>query len=162
MAELLGSPNDLRRSYLAAVVLYHTTDHYLVQTQGRDAALANGRKSPILELVKKLSASCPEFLLVRDIADATKHCELRPQKEVPRGLVSAASIRRPSGTFSAPFGTAVFGEASIVTVTTDNGERFPLIGILITAYNMWAQLLMRPQIGESQSTTDLLSDSPRE
>jgi hypothetical protein len=54
-----------------------------------------------------------------DIADASKHARLSVPKKAPRQISTAEQLNRPLGIFDAPFGTAVFGEASWVMVTMD-------------------------------------------
>jgi hypothetical protein len=88
-------------------------------------------------LHKELIAACPDFALIRDIADASKHARLHVRDGAPRLVTGAQQITRPHGIFGAPFGTAAFGEASWVVVTLDDGQTRPLAGIVRQVLMMW-------------------------
>jgi hypothetical protein len=86
----------------------------------------------------QLSQQCPDFLVIRDVADASKH---RSLGRVPRKLTSTAQVTRTSGIFDAPFGTACFNQASVVEYELDDGTKRPLLGAVRSVLWMWERLL---------------------
>lgn len=127
--EFFQSPLDIRRGRLAAIVLYHMADYWLIEH------CQAGQKLQALH--KTLIQECPDFVVVRDVADASKHATLRPQTEIPRTVSSAEQVSQTAGVFNAPFGTGVFNEGSMVIVTSDNGASRPLAGALRSVRTMW-------------------------
>src|SRR5579871_1382923 len=79
--EFLTQKIDIRRGRLAAIVLYHMADYWFEENKSSYARLS--------DLHKILISECSDFLLIRDIADASKHAELKAQKEIPRELSSS-------------------------------------------------------------------------
>lgn len=125
VSEFLANPRDIRRGRLAAIVLYHMADYLAL-----DGYMGEDRKEmdTRLNIVRgKLIAKCPDFSLIRDIADATKHAKLSaPKKAPPREVSSSQQLTRSPGIFQAPFGEGVFAEAVIVFATLNDGTVKPL------------------------------------
>ena len=116
--EFLANVKDIRRGRLAAIVLYHMADYLAIEGYaGQDRNVMNDR---LENLRKELITKCPDFSLIRDVADATKHAQLSVQKKVPRKLSSARQITKSPGLFQAPSGEGVFSEAQIVFASLDN------------------------------------------
>ncbi|MPV65838.1 hypothetical protein [Burkholderia sp. BE17] len=134
--EYLAETRDIRRGRLAAIVLYHMADHAALD--GYDGA-AMGERLGALKL--ELIASCPDFALICDIADASKHSRLQVRLKTPRQISTAGQVSRPLGLFNAPFGQGVFGEATLVTVSLDDGTVRPLAGIVRAVMMMWENKL---------------------
>lgn len=131
--EFLNNIRDIRRGRLAAIVLYHMSDYW---------ALENETTVKSLKILnKELIEECPDFLLIRDVANASKHARLTSTPEPPRELSSSEQITRTPGIFGAPFNTAVFNEASIVMVTLDDGTSHPLAGAVRSVLFMWEKKL---------------------
>lgn len=125
MSEFFSNPRDIRRGRLAAIVLNHMADYLAL-----DGYIGHER-SEMDSLVKavreRLTSICPDFSLIRDIADATKHAKLSaPKKGPPRDLSSSQQITGSPGMFEAPFGEGEFGEAAIVFATLNDGTVKPL------------------------------------
>lgn len=125
VSEFLTNVRDIRRGRLAAIVLYHMADYLALDGYtGQDRKVMDERLKSLRE---KLMVECPDFSLIRDIADATKHAQLSiPKKTAPRELSSSQQITSSPGLFHAPFGESVFAEAAIVFATLDNGTIKPL------------------------------------
>lgn len=125
VSEFLANPRDIRRGRLAAIVLNHMADYLALDGYvGYDRNEMDGRLKAVREM---LIAKCPDFSLIRDIADATKHAKLSaPKKGPPREVSSSQQITRSSGIFQAPFGEGVFAEAVIVFATLNDGTSKPL------------------------------------
>lgn len=136
VTECFAEPNNLRRGRLAAIVLYHMADYWAIENSEHYASLS--------ALHLDLIAECPDFLFVRDIADASEHDRLTPQKKIPRQLSTSEQVSKHPGIFEAPFGTAVFNEAPRVMMTLDNGQSRPLVGVLRSVMNMWEPKLGIP------------------
>jgi len=139
--EFLGDVLDIRRGRLAAIVLYHMADYWLL-----DGATYDTRQEyteALTSLHDSLKNECEEFSIIRDIADATKHASLFVPKDKnrPRKLSSAEQVTRPAGMFGAPFGEAVFSEASTVMIKLDAGTSQPLAKAIGSVLTMWEELL---------------------
>jgi hypothetical protein len=139
VTEFFQNATDTRRGRLAAIVLYHLADHWLLDQPGIDPSRHNGDK--LAQLHSLLIGECEAFGIIRDIADASKHAELFVQAKNPRRLSSATQVTRSPGIFEAPFGTAVFNEASIVMYTLDDRTSRPLVGAIRAVMDMWEQKL---------------------
>jgi len=137
--EFHRSPLDVRRGRLAAIVLYHMADYWNVEcNEGCDRkTMADHLEA----LHQKLFSRCPDFRMIRDAADASKHARLFEQTKLPREMSSSDQIVRESGIFNAPFNTAVFNEASRVMVILDDGTSRPLLGAINSVLAMWEQMI---------------------
>lgn len=125
VSEFLANPQDIRRGRLAAIVLNHMADYLALH--GYVGHERNEMDRLVKEIRQRLTVRCPEFSLIRDIADATKHAKLSaPKKGSPRDLSSSQQITRSPGIFDAPFGEGVFAEAVIVFATLNDGTVKPL------------------------------------
>jgi hypothetical protein len=131
--EFLSDTRDIRRGRLAAIVLYHMADYWDQENNPAKTSLRRLRQS----LVKK----CPEFVVIRDVADASKHAQLRQSNDIPRELSSSDQITRAPGLFEAPFGVGVFNEASEVVVTLDDGTSRPFVGVVQSVLSMWEMMI---------------------
>lgn len=135
VAEFLANVWDIRRGRLAAIVLYHMADYLALEGYtGQDRKAMNERLDRLRE---ELIAKCPDFALVRDIADATKHAKLSIPKKTARELSTSKQITSSPGLFHAPFGEGVFAEAAIVFVTLDNGMCKSLESVIRSVMAMW-------------------------
>ncbi|WDD94659.1 hypothetical protein Bsp3421_004793 [Burkholderia sp. FERM BP-3421] len=138
--EFMTDVQNIRRGRLAAIVLYHMADHAALEGyDGNDRQIMNARLD---KLRQELGDACPDFTLIHDIADASKHARLSvPKKAAPRQISTAEQLTRPPGFFGVPFGTGVFNEASWVIVTFDDGKARPLAGIVRSVTEMWEKRL---------------------
>jgi hypothetical protein len=119
--EYLLDPTNLRRGFLAAVVLYHMSDYWANQTGGT---------------VQNLRQNYPEFNVINDIADAAKHCNLRNTSRIISRSDQVNSTPHP-GLFQANFGSGTFAEASEVIATPDNGTPMHLKSVVKAVLSMW-------------------------
>jgi len=112
--EFLNDPFSVRRARLAAIVLYHLVDYVQLQWPG----------SSIGSISDKIVVRCPDFLLIRDVCNASKHSLLTKKTKQPRQLDSASQVLANSydGLFHAPFGYGHFAEASYVWVQLNDGS----------------------------------------
>ncbi|WP_144156181.1 hypothetical protein [Paraburkholderia sp. BCC1885] len=79
----------------------------------------------------ELISACPDFALIRDIADASKHAKLSTAKKAPRQVSKAGQIRRIGGAYmGAAYATAPYNTGTVITVTFDSGQSRPLSGIV--------------------------------
>jgi hypothetical protein len=85
---------------------------------------------------------CPDFALVRDIADAHKHFALTRK---PRRLTFAYQTRlRDLGCFgSGSYGEFSYGGETRLDVMLDDGTTRPLSAVMANVIVMWEQLLAR-------------------
>lgn len=84
---------------------------------------------------------CPDFALVRDVADAHKHFHLdRPSRRVTRSdQTTVGAIAYGKGAF----GEGVYGGGPQLVVTLDDGSKRPLTAIMKNVMEMWERLLER-------------------
>ena len=137
VTEYLDNARDIRRGRLAAIVLYHMADYLALEGYtGRDRKIMNKRLDNLRE---KLIAKCPDFSLVRDIADASKHAQLSISKKAARELSSSRQVTGSPSLFHAPFGEGVFAEAAIVFAVLDNGTYKPLEPAICSVMTMWEE-----------------------
>jgi hypothetical protein len=126
--EFLSNVGDIRRGFLAAIVLYHLVDYWDLENNPTKHSLEAMRQS----LVKL----CPDFALIRDVADASKHAQLT-RREPPLKLSSSEQITQTPGLFRAPFGFGVFSQAVEVLVKLNDETSRPLAGIVRAVLSMW-------------------------
>jgi hypothetical protein len=134
VVEFDREPLNLRRGRLAAIVVYHMADYWWNEHKAAYPKLA--------DLHLHLVGRCPEFGVIRDVADASKHAELiGPQKRLPRKMTSTEQVQTTPGIFQAPFGTGVFREAAYIYAELDDGTKPPLLGAVRATIEMWRGLL---------------------
>jgi hypothetical protein len=148
--EYLNDRLNLRRGRLAAIVLYHMADHAAL-----DGYAGNDRKA-MDQLVEQLRAelidACPDFALIRDVADASKHAILSVAKKAPRQVSTSKQVQRIAGAYmGAAYMTAPYNTGSAVIVTFDSGHARPLSGIVRQVLMMWEAKLL--PMGPSLPTT---------
>jgi hypothetical protein len=132
--EFLSNVRDIRRGFLAAGLLYHLVDYWDLENNPTKHSLDTMRQS----LIK----ICPEFALIRDVADASKHAQLTRPVKPARKLSSSNQIRRSPFFVHAPFSEgAVFDENVGVLVKLDDGTIRPLSGIVRAVLSMWEDQL---------------------
>ncbi|MDQ7975904.1 hypothetical protein QYH69_01410 [Paraburkholderia sp. SARCC-3016] len=134
--EYLADVSNVRRGRLATIVLYHMTDHAALEGyEGRDRQEMQAR---VDRLRQELVSACPDFALVHDIADASKHAVLSVPKKSPRQISTSGQIQRIAGAYmGAAYVTAPYNTGSAVTVTFDSGHTRPLSGIVRQVLMMW-------------------------
>lgn len=130
VAEFLSDTKDLRRGMLAAMVLFHMAD--CVAAAGRDAAEAS---KALKQLHLELAAQCPDFSLLRDVANAAKHVTLHARNG--RQVHHVNQVSRRPGFFDAPMGFGYFAEAICVEVKLDDGTTRTLEEVVRSVSRMW-------------------------
>jgi hypothetical protein len=141
VSEFLTNVRDIRRGRLAAIVLYHMADYIALEGYtGQDRKIMNDRLDT---LRKELIAKYPDFSLIRDIADASKHAQLSIPKKAARELSSSSQLTGSPGLFHAPFGQGVFAQAQIVFAILDNGTHKPLEPAIRSILTMWEEKLSK-------------------
>jgi len=130
VTEFINSPHDLRRGLLSALVLNHMADHFAQENESATdrKAMDERVKSKRNEILKV----CPEFQLIWDVADATKHAKLAINKL--REISSSSQISGTPGLFQAPFGEGVFAEAVVIFVILENGSKKPFLPVVKLVY----------------------------
>ncbi|MGO8737813.1 hypothetical protein [Rhodoblastus sp.] len=128
--EFLGDVTNIRRARLAAIVLNHMVDYWFLENQ---TTFKN--KS---DVYTELERRCPQFPIIRDVADASKHAELDRR---PRKLTSSDQVRMTPGLFEAPFGEGGFAEAMEVIVVLDDQTSCLFAIIVQAALSLWKALL---------------------
>lgn len=122
--EFLSAPTDIRRGFLAAIVLFHVFDYW--------------RHENAEVKLKDYYQFCPDLEIIRSVANASKHCVLTNE---PYLLQKSDQITQKSfpGLFQSNFGRATFGEASEVKVTLDDGTVQGLKPIVKAVLAMWSE-----------------------
>ncbi|RBH87345.1 hypothetical protein BRL93_19410 [Xanthomonas oryzae pv. oryzae] len=88
-----------------------------------------------------VQAKAPQFVLIRDVADASKHAKLASSKKAARQLTSTEQVSATPGLFQAPFGYGVFAEAAQVLVTLDDGTTLPLPPAVRAVLAAWKSMV---------------------
>ncbi len=124
--QFLRDPRDRSCGLLAAITLFHMADYWNEQQNiPTQHSLSSLRES--------LVRQCPDFAIIRDVADASKHHRLsRPSRQ----LTSSEQITKAEGLFQAAFGESAFNEASIVMFTLDDGTTRPLADVVRSVVSM--------------------------
>lgn len=121
---------SLRRGRLAAIVLFHMADYW---------ALEKGIK--LWAAHKTLIEECPDFAILRDVANASKHDVLIKGDASERIVTSSRQVQGTPGIFGAPFGQGMFSEAASILITLNDGTQRPLIGVVRASLEMWTRKL---------------------
>ena len=95
--EFLANDQNIRRGFLAAIVLSHIADYWAA-----DEGHSNAHRVRV-----SVADACPAFQLVWDVADAAKHQTLTKRPDT-RTLTNAGQVRAPAATF----GSFLFGEVA--------------------------------------------------
>ena len=83
---------------------------------------------------------CPDFGLVRDVADAHRHVTLdRPNRRLTGADQTGVGA---TAWGEAGFGEGVFGGGPQLVVTLDNDDKRPLTAIMKNVMEMWERLLL--------------------
>src|SRR5262249_37499326 len=122
VSEFFCNPTDIRRGRLAAIVLYHMADYWFVENK-----TAYGNLTLLHETLIK---QCPDFLIIRDVADASKHHRLTLPSKIPRALSSSDQVEKQKSAFEAPLNTTPCNQPSMLVFTLDDGTRRPLAGAI--------------------------------
>lgn len=132
--EFLHDTGDLRRGFLAAIVLYHTADYWWLENK----ITYNDLSSLHVALIQR----CPDFGVIRDVADTSKHAELdvSRQKKIPRNLLSSDKVNVIKDFFSDGFSIFSYGP-SVVKFTLDDKTYWPREGPVRSVLSMWETLL---------------------
>ena len=139
VAEFFEHPLDVRLGRLAAIVLYHQTDHHALID-----CIEQNRKNMqnnIEAMRSTIISACDEFTIIRDVADATKHAQLSTASGTPRKISSYSQVDVTSGLFQAPFGHGCFVEACEIFVTLDTGYITPLLPAVRAVLNYWMSVI---------------------
>ena len=136
--EFLNDTYDIRRGRLAAIVLNHMADYWCWHLYN------DGSRAHLKKVRCDLIRERPEFSVIHDMADASKHHQLNRRAQ----LTSSAQITRPPGLFQAPFGDFLapgeggsFGEATNVIFKLDDGTVQLLEPAIRSVLAMWEALL---------------------
>lgn len=139
VAEFEKAPYDIRRGRLAAIVLYHMADHFALD--GFTSRDRNVMDQEVEAARATIRANAPDFVLIRDVADASKHAMLALSKKAPRQISSSEQVSATPGLFEAPFGYGVFAEAAEVFVTLDDGTTLPLLPAVRVVLAAWKSMI---------------------
>jgi len=137
LEEFLTAPYDIRRGRLAAIVLSHMTDYWALEGYTGNRNFKE-MKQPVDELRKTLSKQHPDYSLIIDIADASKHALLATDK-TKRFPDSSTQVTRTAGIFDAPLG--FFAEACVVEITFEDGTSKSLVEPIKSVLQMWNEKL---------------------
>ena len=134
--EFLESPGDIRKSYLSAIVLNHLVDYWVLENT--ESSERYRTSSEINQAREHLSSICPDVDLIRDVADTSKHAELRNDDRAPH---SSTQIKVDPSLFNAPFRQGVFAGAQRVFVILPDGTRRNLEQAVRSVFTMWEKKL---------------------
>ncbi|MNS88587.1 hypothetical protein D3C72_1225670 [compost metagenome] len=133
--EFFNQEYNIRRAKIAAILLYHVADYWFDEN--------NNNYNNLSELHKYLIHECPDFLLIRYLADVSKHATLNTQKNIPRKLSSSDQVSRSPGLFDAPFGVGSFSEAVTVFAIMDDGDKKKVSPAIKSVKEMWTKIFVQ-------------------
>lgn len=139
VTEFIQSPYDLRRGLLAAIVLTHMADH--IAQEGKPAGERPVMDERVANWRTKILDICPNFCLVQDVANATKHAKRSTSKHGAHYVPSSDKISTSPGLFQAPFSQGSFAEACEITVDLPDGTSKPLLDLVMTVSQAWRSLI---------------------
>jgi hypothetical protein len=134
--EFWDSPRDIRRGRIAAIMLHQTTDYWWLEFGSSLDGTPSDHKLGTLR--SALIDRCPEYSLIWDVADAVKHAKLEKSN---RSVRHSNDVTQNPGIFGAPFGTSLFGDATVVEIRCQNGTVRPLVDAVRAVSDMWDALL---------------------
>jgi len=106
--EYVKDQGSIRKACLAAIVINQFFDHYAVEYQ-----------ITVKSIREKYSDLNQCIALIHDMADATKHSQLKNKN---RTITSFEQVQATPGLFNAPFGFGSFSEAVEVFIAIDDAE----------------------------------------
>ncbi|MBT0422809.1 hypothetical protein [Morganella morganii] len=130
--EFMNDECSIRKGMLASITIHHIIDYLYC-----NSSKSNGFKIS--------SSECDALNTIKDVCNASKHCELTQGK--PSIKSSGQIIQEDTpGLFSAPFGTGGFFEANYVFVKLNdeiNGDKFRCLPHVIKeAMKYWDKRLL--------------------
>jgi hypothetical protein len=143
--EWLASPLDERQAMNALAAANNMAAWALHYWSGRDSTKVYGiRKDKESEYRHELATrECPDFALVRDVAEAHKHFHLL-RKSPPRHATRSDQTQLgATGWGEGGYGEGVYGGGPQLVVTLDDGTERPLAVLMGKVITMWEQLLAR-------------------
>lgn len=130
--EFMNDKCSIRKGMLASITMHHIID-YLYDEKSNHS------------IFKVSSTECDALNIIRDVCNASKHCELTRGNPSIKSSDQIIQDDVPS-LFSAPFGTGGFLEASYVFVKLSdkiNGDKFQCLPNLIKdASEYWDKRLL--------------------
>jgi len=132
-----ASPTDHGLAMSAVLPLYHMADHFWHSYYSEPSKVLQTSSPGSFRAV--LADNHPEFAIVRDVAEAHKHCTLDRAIRV----VTNSSQTAPGalGYGEGGFGTGPFGGGPSIIVTLDDGSRVHLSAFMGYVVSMWEALL---------------------
>lgn len=131
---------SIRKGLLAALVLHQMADHYALD--GKNQLTTEESKSLLKPVLEQLVADYPDYQLIHDVADATKHAKLSVKKGPSnRQITSSKDVSVAPGLFEAPFGQGRFSEAIEIYITKIDDTEEPLMPLIIDVFELWRKKL---------------------
>jgi hypothetical protein len=138
MQDFEQNPLDMRLAMNAAVALNQLADYFWQTFNSTDPARVYGAPS-VRGLRDALVARCPEFAVVRDVAEAHKHMKLDRGARV---LTRADQTAQGSTAFGeAGYGTGPWGGGPSVVVELDTRERVHFSHAARVVLEQWKAML---------------------
>lgn len=140
-AEWLKNPLDQRLAKNAVADANNMAARVLQYWLARDAWQVYGVTTERAYRDELAARECPDFGLVRDVADAHKHFRLDRSSRQVTGTDQTAIGAIPFG--GGGYGEGVYGGGPQLVVTQDDGTQRALTAIMKNVMEMWARLLGR-------------------
>jgi len=132
---------DLRTAFHAAVSLFHVSDWVWKDNENkRHAVFDVNDEYKLRDYI--IDKECPDFELIRDVANSSKHFRLSPPsaKRPPKKVPSATKITSQTTGFGVgPYGEGTFG-GTLQVIVEVSGDMRPLSAIAKNVYEMWDRL----------------------
>ena len=141
--EWLASPLDERRAMNAVAAANNMAAWAFKYWHHRDAAEVYRAKDEGPYRNELAVRECPDFALVRDVAEAHKHFELDRKKPLPDVTRADQTGPGSTGWGEGGFGEGVYGGGPKLVVTLHDGTKRALTAVMKNVIVMWEQLLTR-------------------
>jgi hypothetical protein len=149
MKEFTENPGDRRHAFLAAMVVSHFADYIFEERPPLRGSFPHSRKG-LSDYREWLALKCPEWGLVRDIGDVSKHCRLtRRTAEVKE----TSSVRPQTQFLVDEKGNRLITEdgdsitaGDHVYVITTAGQEYEVFTLLTKAIEFLERVLVDPAL----------------
>lgn len=151
--DFMNNDGDLRVAFHCAISLFHlhdwVYDHHKAYIDKHFTFLRNGAATAVSsasEFAHSLADACPEFALIRGIANSAKHLSLHtmnPKRPAPPANMpshAANTFSESTGFGQGVWDQARWGGTPTVKLEGDNGQHIIMSDVATRVHTMWSTL----------------------
>ena len=154
-AAFQGRTTDSDLAWNCAVTAYHLKEwlwkERLSVTPGEDLKLFGQSFTSQQDYNANLNRRCPNYKLLRDVCNGSKHFAL----DNP-GRVKATTVRPGAMFGSVMFGEAAFGEGPYFAIRLDDGSLVRFLGLLSEVVALWDDVFKSEPLRADCASTDVV------